>query len=568
MANFDEAKQRLMYSGSSPAIKTFTDSKVKALIYNSSGGKAYFDQLKASLARTDLTAVYIAGWWLGPNFSLDGLRKTPTLTSVLKTKSAAGVDVRVLGWVMAPDVLNHPQVAAVGAGLFGMTMNSDTIDFINELRTEATLKHKAVLNILPHPAGAVHTKMVILTGKSWAEAYTGGLDLEETRHIQRVWHDVQAMVTGPAVEGPFELFRAMWSEVRSRPVSPKLRAFHPNGATAIADSHTASMPDLPARKLTSTGGKMHVQSVRTLPQMKIHSPSMFSIGPSIPGNKPLSFAPNGAQEIKAVWEKAIKGARKYIYIEDQAFSSAEVFQWINTAVKANNELKVILVAGADDPTAPNPDALAHAFHVAVNKDLLDGLTAAQAGRIGLFLDRSKEVFGTGRLIHPKSTIVDDQWALIGSANAMRRSLYTDIEHSVAFMDEEDKGVREYRTEMWNFHLKSSNPDIDAAIAKWFAIPMQGSGAANSLLFWRAPIFPAGSFFKEKSLTGDDVLQLDELMDVNSTVTWGTHLVKALMSMSGAAAVGGGGGDAGTGGGGGDDRSGGGGGGGGGGRSGP
>jgi phosphatidylserine/phosphatidylglycerophosphate/cardiolipin synthase-like enzyme len=295
---------------------------------------------------------------------------------------------------------------------------------------------------------------------------------------------------------------------------------------------------------------MHVQSARTLPQMRIHQSGTFSLGPSIPGNRPLSFAPNGVQEIKTVWEKAIRAARTYIYIEDQAFSSQEIFRWINETLKANGELKVILVAGADDPTAPSPAALTKAFRVGVNNVLLDGLNASQAARIGLFLDRSSEVTGSGRLIHTKSTIIDDQWALIGSANAMRRSLYTDVEHSVAFMDEEGVAVAAYRNELWSFHLRTPAADLNAAIARWFAIPMQGAGATNPLLFWRAPIFPAGSFFRERSLSGDDNLQLDELMDINSTQVWGSGLVRALMSMNGSSSIGGsdgGTGDAGSGG---------------------
>ncbi len=557
MPTFSELKARYMYSGTSPAVASFTNSRVNHLIYNSTGDKVYFDRLKAALNRSDLTFVYIAGWWLGPDFSLDGPTSSNLLADLLKAKSAAGVDVRVLGWVMAPEVLNNPRVQSAGAGLFGLDINGDTMTFINLLRAEATLRNKAVLNILAHPAGAVHTKMSIVGGTTWAEGYTGGIDLEKVRHMQRLWHDVQAQVTGPAVQGLFDLFRAMWNEVRSRPVSPGLSAVSRTTRARITlDSHTTSMPDLPARTLTSSGGHMHVQSARTLPQMRFYSGS--SLGMSIPSNAPLSFAPSGAQEIKAVWKHAILAARTYIYIEDQAFSSLEIFGWINQAIKANNELKVILVAGADDPTAPSPQALTKAFHVGVNTVLLNGLSASQAARVGLFLDRSAEVFGNGRLIHTKSTIIDDQWALIGSANAMRRSLYTDIEHAVAFMDEDGAEVAAYRTELWNFHLQSPGPlSLSAFIARWFAIPMQGSGATNPLLFWQAPIFPAGSFFRETSLTSDDHLQLDELLDIDSTQVWGEDLVKAVMSMSGSTSISGGGGGT-SGGGGGSDGGGGGG----------
>ena len=49
-------------------------------------------------------------------------------------------------------------------------------------------------------------------------------------------------------------------------------------------------------------------------------------------------------------------------------------------------------------------------------------------------------------VHAKTTLIDDQCAIIGSANAMRRSLFTDIEHSVIYVDAQDS-VTNYRTEL-------------------------------------------------------------------------------------------------------------------------
>ena len=43
--------------------------------------------------------LYLTGWWLDPDFSLDG---GLTFKEQLIALATAGVDVRVLGWVMAP----------------------------------------------------------------------------------------------------------------------------------------------------------------------------------------------------------------------------------------------------------------------------------------------------------------------------------------------------------------------------------------------------------------------------------------------------------------------------------
>jgi phosphatidylserine/phosphatidylglycerophosphate/cardiolipin synthase-like enzyme len=60
-------------------------------------------------------------------------------------------------------------------------------------------------------------------------------------------------------------------------------------------------------------------------------------------------------------------------------------------------------------------------------------------------------------VHSKTTLVDDHWAIIGSANCMRRSLYTDWEHSVVFVDEVDTAVKEYRKTLWAHHFGEPNP---------------------------------------------------------------------------------------------------------------
>jgi phosphatidylserine/phosphatidylglycerophosphate/cardiolipin synthase-like enzyme len=71
--------------------------------------------------------------------------------------------------------------------------------------------------------------------------------------------------------------------------------------------------------------------------------------------------------------------------------------------------------------------------------------------------RSKGTFGV--TMHSKITLIDDVWAIVGSANTMRRSLYTDVEHSVAFVDESGAAVKEFRKRLWAEHF--NNPDLSA-----------------------------------------------------------------------------------------------------------
>ncbi len=540
MPTFEELKRRYMVGGATSssseggsllsggnrtstttAITTYQNSQVTPLIC----GGPYFQRLKQLITalgsgETSRQFIYICGWWLDVAFSLDSLTGTSRIVDLLKQKARAGVDVRVLGWVMAPELMRNSLVQRSSnqgiQGMFGL--NADTMRFINELRREPSLDTKACLNILAHPAGAVHLKMVLIGNGDQVSGFTGGLDLKPDRHHNR-WHDVQAEVTGPAVQGLFDAFRQMWNEVRGRTVV-RLTA---NRVTC--DSHRSGMPNLAARTFTtSSTGRMHVQSLRTLPQYRFASLGAAGLVMTLPTNQALSYAPTGVTEIKSAWQQGIGGAQTYIYIEDQAFTSREVFDWINARVRANSELKVILVIGQWDPNdAPN-SIWGKLMTIAVNNHLLRGLTGTQFSQIGLFTHRRKT-------IHTKSTIVDDQWALIGSANSMRRSLYTDFEHSVAYMDETSQGVPAYRRDLWGVHLQRSYVDLNTAINAWFAIPFRGSGTPSSTNFERVPLPLANA-----TLTADEQIMYDEIYDADSRQRWGGQLINLFMRNFGAGAL--------------------------------
>lgn len=493
-----------------PAFPTHAGCSVLPLI----GGPAYFTAIKAKIDALTGAAgdfIYLTGWWLDPNFSLGGGTR---LTDLLIAKARAGVDVRVMGWVLAPSVLQNSQAQSAPQLRSILGLNGQTMSFINALRGEPLLSAKAVLNILAHPAGAVHTKMAVVGNAATVTAFTGGLDFQQARH-QPMWHDVQTQVAGPAVQGVFDTFRLMWTEVRGRPPV----SLSAGGVSAV--SHTLFMPDLPARTLPGGGsGTARVQSVRTFPQMRFSSVgSVASLGgASIPTNTPLSFATSGLFEIKAAWQSGITGAQTYIYIEDQGFSSREVFDWINAAVKASPTVKVVVLAGRVDPNDDVNSGTDKFFRIAVNNHLLAGLNAAQIERVGVFSHQTK-------VIHAKTTIVDDSWAIVGSANAMRRSLYTDVEHSLAYMDD-GGSVTAYRTELWGVHLQRTAPTPAGGLSGWFSLPYPGPDPAHfDIRRLRLPL-PAAT------LTAEEQVMYDQVMDADSRQEWGGPLIDFYMRQYG------------------------------------
>jgi phosphatidylserine/phosphatidylglycerophosphate/cardiolipin synthase-like enzyme len=126
------------------------------------------------------------------------------------------------------------------------------------------------------------------------------------------------------------------------------------------------------------------------------------------------------------------------------------------------------------------------------------------------------------IVHTKSTIVDDHWAIIGSANAFRRSLYTDIEHSVAVLGEEDSLVQVYRVELWSdsFELPFADQPLIADIDKALNVWNSAWGTPGSGVTLPASIKPVVLPTAEKTLTAKEQETYDMIADVDSRDAWG------------------------------------------------
>jgi phosphatidylserine/phosphatidylglycerophosphate/cardiolipin synthase-like enzyme len=411
---------------------------------------------------------YIIGWWLGlvdapdqwvsvdPSVASAWRLDAPYLGSALRLEdgspdpapllideleemAAEGVDVRVLGWV-SPLVLNTELLAERLKGhAFGNNLN--TIRSIEEVRRRNG-PGTATLMTLAHPLGSMHLKTIVAGTTNGMRAYVSGMDLQDARiadtsHTEgRVWHDAGVVISGRAAEAVYSFYRDLWNEQIDRPPD----RFRLN--REVVNSHfTTQLPSVSPPAITppvserhvpppNTPGVHHVQVLRTIPRLSLLFGNPGTVAADFvervlvlgTGRSPMSFAPNGLFEFAPALRHAIGAAEKYIYIEDQAFCAIEVMDWINTRMKAVADLKVILVWGRDpsDPPTPFP-------HQAISNTLIPGVTDAD--------DRIRVFSREGIIVHSKITIVDDVWAAIGSANCLRRSLYTDGELSVSVMED-------------------------------------------------------------------------------------------------------------------------------------
>jgi phosphatidylserine/phosphatidylglycerophosphate/cardiolipin synthase-like enzyme len=297
-----------------------------------------------------------------------------------------------------------------------------------------------------HLLGAMHLKMVVAHDGTKPWAFIGGIDFVPNRVAGEMhpgsedWHDMAVAVDGPAVQVFYDLFRNLWDTQKASPV----QSFLVNGRKINSvEPATTTIPLRPALPAIGSG-RHRVQVARTLPQYNFRL-----IKPSY-GTTALPFAPNGAFEVKVALRKAISAATQYVYIEDQSFWSQEVMDWLKARLQSHPTVKVILLTGAPDPSDPPNDG---PLVEAINGHLLGvgsptPLIASQIARIGLFVRKNI-------IVHAKVTIIDDHWLFAGSANCMRRSLYTDGELSVATLDENDQLAKQVRVDLWGGHFGKS-----------------------------------------------------------------------------------------------------------------
>jgi hypothetical protein len=279
------------------------------------------------------------------------------------------------------------------------------------------------------------------------------------------WHDVGVKVEGRAAGAMHDFFQAMWNEQLTR--EPESFTIDQNNII----SHNRNWPVVPPRPpipLTQGTGRQYVQVLRTIPAMNFRSTPEERADVLVPDNalppiklgmkgrrlkigpraiaisaaalapmilkyerKPLSFVPHGCFEFKVALKKAISEAENYIFIADQSLYALEIMDWIHARLSHKKNLKVILFYGADPADPPN-----NYLSEAINNHLLEGNRP-------LFIPREQQtqqphhiVFWEwiSNVVHCKVTIIDDAWCAIGSANCMRRSLYTDIELSVSILE--------------------------------------------------------------------------------------------------------------------------------------
>jgi phosphatidylserine/phosphatidylglycerophosphate/cardiolipin synthase-like enzyme len=483
--------QYLLCDQESPPLHR-QDSQVEYII----DGIAYFVRVHELIKSTrEGDVIFISGLSLDPHFDLlNRPQSAPDhqkLGDLLAEKAADGVDVRIL----------------VASGLITSSLpvprrflfRRNTLPAV-ELRT---LIPKTRLVTAPPLAGRValdwsgallgtsHQKLVLVSHQGKLTALVSGLDFLQSRYDQYPhntlrlahqrwgWHDASVLVTGPITESIWNNFQLRWQEVRTLPRRPMRIKGLKFGL--INPPLIEVLPDVPPQTPLANS-EVSMQVLRSFGPWKIDSLLPFR-------RQPWSGLPRqGVQEIYQCLTKAFGSARQYIYIEDPYLrervggkSAYEIYPLLAEAARRN--VKVILLGSGgiegggrlevdrEATTTPlpagegtsqremltltPPPSLDHNHRPKVKRRVSRDIQTKVLDRLPPEQQRNIVVYQVEHVkIHAKVTLVDDEFASVGSANMFSRSMSgVDQELNVAIVTTGTQ-VRDLRVKLWAEHLRS------------------------------------------------------------------------------------------------------------------
>jgi phosphatidylserine/phosphatidylglycerophosphate/cardiolipin synthase-like enzyme len=208
------------------------------------------------------------------------------------------------------------------------------------------------------------------------------------------------------------------------------------------------------------------------------------------------FAPKGEQTARRMILHAIRQARSFIYMEDQYLVSMEVSRALQAALP-NIEHLTILIPHGSISDLPQVNYR--------RREFIAPLKRAGGEKVRVFY--LSPAGGPHTYIHAKIYIMDDEFAIIGSANCNRRSLTHDSEvvAGIYQIDPTYSFARELRQRLWQEHLKINTSELGNGVesARFWLSPGRGSPIAaynenadidfiNTDIMWDNIVDPDGS----------------------------------------------------------------------------
>lgn len=263
-----------------------------------------------------------------------------------------------------------------------------------------------------HPTGASHHQKLVVVDRSIA--FVGGMDVCKSRWDCRsheaeaplrtnVWraytpyHDVQAYVTGPAVDVLRAWFCDRWQ-----------RATH----------HELCLPDAPRAHIDIT------------PSFEVQAPTI-ALTRTWPRMESPPTAP--IHELFELHLRAIAAAERLIYIENQYLSSDEIGHALERRMNARCDPPLEIVIVLPEKSAGFKERISIGIHQQRILERLGKLAARTGHQLGVYYAAVRGPKGDVPVfVHAKVLAVDDRFLLVSSANTSNRSMGFDTELGIAW----------------------------------------------------------------------------------------------------------------------------------------
>ena len=206
--------------------------------------------------------------------------------------------------------------------------------------------------------GSHHQKFVVLRhdeDPSKDVAFVGGIDLCYFRRDDAEHGGDPQGLPMAEVYGPNPPWHDVQLRSAVRPSACSTPCSASGGTTRTAPTRTTRSPGSTTSCTTPGCTPTRCRrSCRRPPECGPHIVQSLRTYPAI--RPPYEFAPDGERSVARGYTKAIKRARRLIYLEDQYMWSAEVARLFAEALRDNPELHLVVVVPRGTPTrtAPSP----------------------------------------------------------------------------------------------------------------------------------------------------------------------------------------------------------------------
>lgn len=308
-----------------------------------------------------------------------------------------------------------------------------------------------------HPVGACHHQKVVVIDDSLA--FSGSMDItghrwdtsqHRVREHARVdpagdpyepYHEVMAMIEGPAAAALGRLARERWRRLGAR--------------------------DLPAPAALHEG---------LWP--KAMTPDFTNIDVAISRTMVDGHGGSSIRECEALYFDAIASARRTIYIENQYFTHPPLAEALARRLAEADGPEVVIVL----PCTGDGWLDRHAISVMRDQAWQIMARADRHGRLRFLCPMASRERQVATFVHSKVLVIDDTLLLVGSANTNSRSMRLDTECDVAVSatsDDVARAVMCVRNRLVGEHLGMTEDAVGEAI--------RGGGSLRSLVDARATV---------------------------------------------------------------------------------